>query len=251
MVRRSNKLLFLILPLCVSAQTRFQVENLFPAGGQIIETANLTKTFGKSRTLVLWMLRPEKTISSPDSYYCGTEVHGDFWKGPARLSLIDPARHRLINTIKIQFDEERRSKMGDEFWIPFFVSGAYYLPLKNKDKMGKPQILRLRDMTGEGLTAQFPLFIYDACGIVTSGAFGYSATLDEAVQYPVLSVVDGNEEGLNPWVQQIFAREPVSPGQWKFNWKIGHGSDDVFNEDVSFDRARQRFVERRSLVPPK
>jgi len=236
----------------LGAQNLGSLRDLLPADGQVIEIADLTKTVGKPRVLVLWMLRPKKNVTSKDGYYCGTAVHGDFWKGPTRLSLIDPVKHGLINTIKIRFDEARRPPIDDEFWIPFSVGNSYYfVPRVTGDGNGKPEILHFRDFTGEGLAAQFPLFIYDACGLVTSSVFGYSLALDRAIQYPVLVTTKGEHPTEETWVQQVFAATPASPGQWKFIWQPGHGSDDTIDEEVSFDRAHQRFVERRNLVQPK
>ncbi len=104
------------------------------------------------------------------------------------------------------------------------------------------QMLILRDLTGEGESAQFVLFLYDACGIVSTSVYGYNRRSDRAAPYQVEIVQEGQEPEMQIWVEQIFARTPIRPGQWVFTWEIHHGSDDVYHENVAFDPIRQVFV---------
>ena len=79
--------------------------------------------------------------------------------------------------------------------------------------------------------------------------FGYSPRSDRAVQYPV-EVIDGRFWPITQsWVMQVFAYDPIRPGEWKFTWEAGHGSWQWMDEEVRFDRTRQLFIERRTARP--
>ncbi len=228
-----------------------QAQKLLPAGAKIIETADITALAGKPRLLVLWMLRPTRQVIPKESEYCGSWVHGDHWQGPSRLSLIDTTRDQLINTIRIT-DAGFSGKPEDRMAIPFLVFDEYWrVPKVDSEKRGEPQILFLRDLTGDGVAAEFAMFIYSACGIAETSVLGYSPKLDRATRYPVVVHENGKAE-TKFWVSQIFARKPVSPGHWLFKWTPAHGTEEWFLEDVSFDERQQAFVNRRKLTdPPK
>ena len=82
----------------LAAQPESRFADLLPAGAQVIETETV-KT-AKSRTLVLWMQNPKRIVS--DGSGCVDGVYGDYWIGPAHLSLIDIKRGKLFNTIRVQ-----------------------------------------------------------------------------------------------------------------------------------------------------
>ena len=79
---------------------------------------------------------------------------------------------------------------------------------------------------------------------------GYSSRSDRAVQYPI-EVHDVNGTSVELWVMQVFSTRPIVPGRWEFRWNIGHGLDETYAEDVSFDLPRQLFVERRTTFRPE
>jgi len=228
------------------------IQTLLPAGAMIIETADLTDAAGKPRELVLWMQHPDKIlreIDHPGESYCGDSVYGDHWYGPARLSLIDSERHKILNTLEIP-DYFEHPGDGRSFPIPFFVSNAFYsVPSPNSKNEGTPKILNLRDLTGEGYAGHFVLFEYEFCGTALTSVFGYSRVYDRAVQYQV--EVRGSDDSLNfdTWVATIFARPPVSPGHWDFTWEPGHDANRKLHEQVSFDPVGQLFVDRQEIMP--
>jgi hypothetical protein len=233
----------LIHPLIQSRP--LSIQSLLPHGAKIVETANLPNVVGKRRALVLWMLDPSRHSGGQE--YCGTSVNGDYWDGPARLSLIDPTTPALINTVKIM-RPEAGDQMGDRFWLPFFVSNSYYhVPQPNSDQKGAPTILDLQDLTGTGNASQFVLFLYEACGIVGTSVFGYEQTSDRALQYPVEAERSGSRQ-TEYWVEQVFARKPDSPGYWNFTWYPGHGALANLHEEVTFDRERQVFIEKQTAL---
>jgi hypothetical protein len=242
-----------VLATALNAQT---LEKLLPPGAKIVETADVSAVASKPRTLVLWMVHPSRHVREPGPVYCGDLINGDYWEGPTRLSLVSSATATLINTILIKtlsYDENDNEKLDDTFQVPFFLPNEYYhVPHPNGRKEGKPQILYLKDFTGEGYAGQFPLFIYEHCGDGNPSAlFGYSRVLDRALQYPVVFVETGEKPSFATWVEAIFAAKPIRPGRWKFTWGPGHGDDDIIDEDVTFDSAKQRFVDKRKITTPK
>ncbi|MGD0499718.1 MAG: hypothetical protein ABSC23_14920 [Bryobacteraceae bacterium] len=244
---------FLAIPFVLVGALNAQsgsVENFgkfLPADAKIIETANLTANSGKSRAFVLWMQQPKKVARDPDAGYCGDAVYGDHWFGPTRLSLVDPADGRVLNAIRI-VGPAFIGDPADSFRVPYLVSnGYYYVPHLNSKGEGKPEVLRLRDLTGDGVADEFVMFMYGACGIAETGAFGYDRSSDRALQYPV-EVRSGNGAAETElWPDQIFAERPNRPGHWSFTWEPRHGSEDIVHEEVSFDPARLVFVDYRQI----
>jgi hypothetical protein len=229
------------------------IRNLLPPDAMIIETADLSAAAGKPRQLVLWMQNPEKTLRSidhPGETYCGDSVYGDHWYGPTRLSLVDAAKQVVLNTIEIRDFFEHPDAVEHSFPIPFFVPNDYYsVPRPNSKNEGTPRILNLSDLTGEGYAGQFVLFEHEVCGTALTSALGYSRVSDRAVQYQVEVLAGDDTPSFDSWVATIFARNPLSPGHWDFTWDPGHGADRKIHEQVSFDRARQLFVDRQERTP--
>jgi len=158
------------------------LQKLLPADAKIIESADIHLGGGQTRTLVLWMTNPERVMAHWD--WCGDDVYGDHWFGPTSLSLIDASNRKLINTIRVHSASDAENK--GSFSVPFFTrESPYYVPHPDKDKRGKPLLLKLRDFTGEGVKGQFVLFDYAACGVDQTSVFGYSPKLDKVLQYSV------------------------------------------------------------------
>jgi hypothetical protein len=226
-------------------------QDLLPPNALIIETADLSTAVERPRELVLWMQNPEKIlreIDHPGESYCGDSVYGDHWYGPARLSLIDGERHKIINTLEIP-DFFEHPGDGRSFPIPFFVPNDFYkVSNPNSKNEGSPKILNLKDLTGEGYAGQFVLFEYEFCGTALTSVFGYSQAYDRAVQYQVEVSGGKDTPSFDTWVATIFSREPVSPGHWDFSWEPGHGSDRKIHEQVFFDPVRQLFVDHQEIT---
>jgi hypothetical protein len=220
---------------------------LLPSDARIIETANVPVRTAKTRVLVLWMKAPRRFTSHWDS--AADELYGDHWFGPTFLSLIDPSNARLINTIRIRANEESPDD-GGGFAVPFFTyDGPYYVPHPDKDGRGTPFLLRLRDLTGEGVAGQFVLFDHVVSGIAAGSVLGYNSRSDTAVQYPVESTQNKFNPVVKPWALQVFEMKPSRAGYWKFTWEAGHGDWEWIDEEVRFDPARQLFVEKRNTRP--
>jgi hypothetical protein len=81
------------------------LQRLLPPEAQVIEAKHLDTIPGHARSIVLWMLHPERVLSAGS---CADSVYGDHWFGPTRLSLIDLAAMTIINTTWIMHQELRR-----------------------------------------------------------------------------------------------------------------------------------------------
>jgi hypothetical protein len=218
-----------------------------PGGANVIEWADLSDFARKPRVLALWTINPQRWNRTPGAEGCSDSVNGDYWYGPTRLSLIDKKGNRIINTLEIrESDAYVGVPASDKFNIPFQVSNQYYyVPSPNPRGEGKPIILGFRNFT-DATGIAFPLFIYEACGLVNSGAFGYSKRSDRVVQYPVEVLADDRPPELQLWGGNMFAQTPAQPGRWVFDLNPGHGSGVTIHEEISFDSANQRFVQRRT-----
>jgi len=111
-----------------------------------------------------------------------------------RLSLIDVASATLVNTVEIRQFYDDPNDREHSFVFPFFgPEDWYYVPTPNANHEGKPRVLNLRNLTGEGAAGQFPVFEYAACGVARSSVFGYSPKSDHVVQYPV-EIIEAGEK---------------------------------------------------------
>jgi len=159
------------------------IQVLLPDGAEIVEAVDLTSVSAKPRTIVLWMLYPQRFLDDRENRnqeggYCSDISRGDFGKyreGPTRLSLIDTKQARVLNTIDLRAGCD---SCGDSFQVPVCILSSRSGPA------GKPN-LDLKDLTGEGLKADFALTMFEAFDLVATGAFGYDPTSDRVVQYPV------------------------------------------------------------------
>lgn len=245
-------LLGVLATLLLSAQSGGEfggIQRLLPADAKIIETAEVhLRDPGKHRSLVLWMLHPQRVVRQGEVLGCSEFLYGDHWFGPVRLSLVDTAVAKVVNTVEIRGLYEGTDDPEHGFPIPFSVlNNPYFVPKVNQKREGRPWILHLRDLTGEGVAGQFVLFEYEVCGSPLTSVFGYSPGSDRAVQYQVESPTETGKLDLAHWVPYLFSVNPLRPGHWKFTWEPGHGADCWIHEEVLFNRARQIFVEHNKI----
>jgi hypothetical protein len=234
-----------------------QLKTLLPVGAEIIEIADLNIVAGKPRIMTLWMLNPERNLDdrwnqNQAGGYCTDIVRGDFgkfWKGPTRLSLVDSGDARIVNTIEVRDDCGGCRAPADSFTVPLCVLNRQSpLGKPTPELLGRPN-LDLRDLTGQRLNAEFALFTFEAFGLVSTGVFGYEPKFDRVVQYPV-EILGSKKPVTVLWTEEVFAREPVRPGYWKFTWEPGHGDPATHQEEVSFDRRRLLFRQKTRVSKP-
>jgi hypothetical protein len=222
------------------------MQRLLPPDAKIIETANLNLRPAKARALVLWTRKPKRVEWRDEGYSCLQQVYGDHWLGPTRLSLVDLEKEALVNTVDVRSSDPLPNGKQDVFAIPYFVSSSHYhVARPDAAGQGQPTILNLSDMTGEGVLGQFVLFEY----VASTSVFGYSPKSDRAVQYAIKILEGRKSPETQRWVMEIFDFKPIRPGRWDFTWEPGHGFDGTIHERVSFDKARQIFIDRRTVVP--
>jgi hypothetical protein len=217
-----------------------------PAGALVVEERALELGPSKQRKLVLWMHRPKRYPRDPgegESYTCPEETRGSFYRGPARVSLVDAAAGRVLNTVKIL---QEYSHGEDEFDMPFRIKAGGYYRVEGapEGREGRPTILWLRDYNGDGRALEFALFDALACMGLETALFGYSERQDRVVQYAVRLETEYKGEKtadvLN-WVDYLFSREPAAPGRWRYevDYRGRGGTHDVY--DVRYDADAERF----------
>ncbi len=227
------------------AKTR-RVPYGLPAGALVVETRALELGGGRPRALVLWMLKPKKypRDTPGEPYTCPEETRGSFYRGPARLSLVDTAADRVVNTLRIlqEYDDDT-----DEFDLPFRIKagGYYHVGGVAEGREARPTIMWLRDLNGDGRAHEFALFDALACMGLPTALFGYSESQDRVVQYTVAletTGVDGKKgTELNRWVDYLFAKEPVGPGRWRFEIDYRGRGGSLDRYDVHYNTTAERF----------
>jgi len=244
-MRTSLKAFVILCALaCVAqAQTRKTPYGL-PAGAHVVEVQQLELGGAKKRALVLWMLRPKKYPRGPEeSYTCPEETRGSFYRGPARVSLVDTAAGRVVNTLKVV---QEYSHGEDEFDLPYRIraGGHYHVERTDRGREGRPTIMRLRDLNGDGRALEFALFDALACMGLETTLIGYSERQDRVVQYPLSleSEYAGKKtrEALN-WVDYLFSRKPTGPGRWKFEIDYRGRGGTLDSYDVRYNGQAERF----------
>jgi hypothetical protein len=190
------------------------------------------------------MLRPKKYPRGPDEVYtCPEETRGSFYRGPARVSLVDAGAGRVVNTLRVL---QEYSRGEDEFDLPFRIKagGFYHVERTPAGREGRPSILWLRDYNGDGRRLEFALFDALACMGLETALFGYSERQDRVVQYAVSLETEyagkKTTDVLN-WVDYLFSREPSGPGRWKFEVDYTGRGGTLDSYDVRYDARAERF----------
>lgn len=216
-----------------------------PAGGRVIEMRDLELKDGKKRALVLWMLRPKKyPRNSEETYTCPEETRGSFYNGPARVSLVDTATGRIINTLKVI---EEYSHGEDEFDFPYRIRAGSYYHVEGvaEGREGRPTLLWLRDVNGDGRAHEFALYDALACMGLETALFGYSEKQDRVIQYSVSLEITDTEgkrrtEVFN-WADYLFAKEPTARGHWKYEIDYRGRGGSLDRYEVRYNPAAERF----------
>lgn len=234
-----------LLALCppLQAQARRAPYGL-PAGARVVEERPLEVGGGRRRALVLWMLRPKKYPRGPGEIYtCPEQTRGSFYRGPARVSLVDTGAGRVVNTLRVL---QEYAGGSDEFDLPYRIraGGHYHVAGVPEGREGRPTIMHLRDFNGDGRAFEFALFDALACMGLETALFGYSERHDRVIQYPVRleSEYGGGRttESLN-WADYLFSREAAGPGRWKFEIDYRGRGGTLDSYDVRYNAAAERF----------
>ncbi len=216
-----------------------------------MEKAAVPRSVHANREIVLWMISPVKHEREPGDkiYTCPDVTLGSYYSGPVRVSLVDTASGKVINTVPIHPQDE------DSFDIPYRILPNYYylVPGAAKDVEGKPSLLRLRDFNGDGMALEFAFYQAEACMGLPTTLLGYSIKQDKVIQYPVEPRVSSRQHGsAKPsgettldrftWVQYLFSRKPVAPGIFRYHVDFSGrgGANEIYN--VHYDAAHEKFA---------
>jgi hypothetical protein len=202
-------------------------------------------------------------LSESNPYTCPESTLGSYYSGPTRISLVDSAARRVVNTIKVTYAESDQ----DSFDVPYrIIAGRYYLvPGHEAGSEGKPALLSLRDFNDDGMPLETAFFRAEACMGLDTTLFGYSLRQDRVIQYPVELKITGQKivEGRgivnsgkprtesSVWVDYLFSTKPDRPGHFSYviDYTGRMGTQDTY--DVHYDPSLEKFVgSLHKLVPP-
>ena len=239
---------------------------VLPAGAVVIERATIPQTIHKDRELVLWMLSPQQhdrgEFSKSNPYMCPEMTLGSYYSGPTRVSLVDTNSKRSINTVTI------RHSLGaeDSFDIPYRILAdyAYLVPGHEHGSEGKPALLALRDLNGDGLPLETAFYEAEACMGLQTTLVGYSPKQDRVIQYEVeltlaaQKIVEGrgvvNREKPTTiaikWVDYLFATSPTRPGRWSYQIDYRGRLGTLDSYDVRYDPSLEKFFGTLASLPP-
>lgn len=225
-----------------SARAQTPAYNL-PAGAKIIETQTLHSTAHPGRALVLWMVNPERyPRSEPDEpYTCPEETVGHSYSGAVRVSLVNTASKKIINTIAV-----KDGQGTDRLSLPYKIHRGYYFVAGVVGKQeGKPTMMKLKDYNGDGRAAEFALFEAHACMGLATTLIGYSQTQDKVIQYEteLTSTLAGKSttETLQ-WVDYLFSKKPLRKGYWKYEIDYRGRAGALDQYEIRYHAAKERFV---------
>jgi len=238
-----------------------------PEGALVIERAAVPRSVHLDREMLLWMIAPEKHDRGElksNVYSCPERTQGSFYRGPTRISLFDTASQKIINTISL------KSGFGDadSFDIPYRILPDFYyiVPGHTDGSEGKPALLALRDINGDGLPLEVSFFEAEACMGLLTTTIGYSTKQDKLIQYEVelrsrtqkivegrgmVGTGDATTKTTAVWVDYLFAEKPSKLGFWsyKIDYTGRGGTQDTYN--VHYDPARGKFFGTLNrLIPP-
>jgi len=197
-----------------------------PPGAKIIEIERIPPSVRKDRALVLWMKYPKQHCDPHwrELETCPDATRGCYRSGPTRVSLVDTATQKVINTIVIRdANDAPTTFMGhvtgeghDSLDVPYRAgSGGPYPVVAG----GRAKILTLKDYNGDGDATELALFDAWSCSDLLTTLIGYSRRRDRVIQYPVRlrwNNGDSTKEVTSFWVEHLFSSKPERPGVWKY-----------------------------------
>lgn len=209
-----------------------------PPDAKVLETRRIPSKAHPDRGMVLWMKNPKphpREVEPDEPYTCPEETRGSFFSGVAFVSLVDVKNLNVLDTLEIR---QTVGSSSEEIDLPYQIhAGSYYLvEHPGKDGEGKPTLLDLRDLNGDGREQEFALYDAVACMGLGTTLIGYSEKQDRMIQYPVRLT-----ETLL-WADYLFSKKPVAPGHWRFEIDYSGRGGCVDSYDVRYDAGHERFT---------
>jgi hypothetical protein len=240
-----KSLLITLVLLCSICEVRAQVR---PSGlhrdALIVETQKIPTAAKANRSLVLWMINPERhqnEAASDDIYTCPDYTRGSYYSGPTRVSLINTAANEVINTVEVAAE-------GDEsFDVPYAIRKGFYYHVAAATETGveaRPTIIWLRDYNGDGAALEFALFNAQACMGLDTTLIGYSKLQDRVIQYPVhLRTIDGKKSSAETvfWADYLFSKKARAPGRWKYEVDYRGRGGSLDRWTVQYNATKEEF----------
>ena len=251
MLKRLVSLIVVLISCTLSGLPQTKPDYGLPKGALVVETQSLAASGHADRSLILWILHPEKhpTEYAPDDFYtCPDFTRGSFYSGEIRISLLDTTTRKLINTLELQ-------GVDGELNIPYKIRKGYYYRVEGVVKKGveaRPRILWLKDYNGDGKASEFALFDAQACMGLDTTLIGYSEAQDKAIQYSIHLNVTGDKYrtgGNVNWVDYLFSKKPVRPGYWKYaiDYRGRGGSLDQY--EIQYNPKTESFTGKLIIKP--
>lgn len=201
----------------------------------IIEVVNVSPT----RSMYLTMLGKERhPRDRKEIYTCPEETRGHYFTGEVMVTLVNRKTKGLINTILIDTNDAENNKLD----LPYRIKRGYYkVPKVDRYKEGRPIIMDLKDMNGDGLPHEFAIYNALACMGLDTTLIGYSKKQDKVIQYPIeLKTAKGLSKGF--WADYLFGHEPNKKGVWKYQIDYRGRGGTLDKYTFRYDRARETFL---------
>ena len=237
-------LILLFLSCVIEAKPQGAFQNL-PTGAVVLESKNIPKSIRANRVLVLWMKYPENhqnKIPSDEMYTCPDYTRGSYYSGPTKVTLINTATGKILNTVDIDAVD------GENLDLPFAIRRGYYYrvaPTTKSGVEGRPTIMWLDDYNGDGLALEFALFNAQACMGLDTTLIGYSKKQDRVIHYPIaLRTSEGNQTTLGTvyWADYLFSKKTQRAGFWKYDVDYRGRGGTLDHWTVSYDRTKEQFA---------
>lgn len=229
---------FAIIVFVLSVLTVNLSAQIFPKSAVILEKAKVTPT----RQMVLWMKNPRKNPRSADDdiYTCPDNTRGHYYSGVTNVSLINLKTKRIVQTLEIISDGIESG--FNTLDLPYLIkrTGYYEVPRIDKNKEGKPVLMKLKDYNGDGKPHEFALFDAIACMGLPSTLIGYSQKRDKVIQYQTeLKTAEGTSKEY--WIDYFFGHKANKQGVWRYRIDYRGRAGTLDKYELRYDRKREMF----------
>jgi hypothetical protein len=223
-----------------------------PDGAVLVEEQPLQAWAHADRAVLLWVWpsqdKPLKWQNAygemgsvpedgSDGYTCPEQStgHSHFYRTRTRVSLVDTQARRVLNTLPVE------NAFG-KFDIPFLIRAGYFYEVPGALPLhaGKPHILALKDLNGDGKPLEFVFYFMESCTGPQTRLFGYSQRQDRVIgyQFHLRERTTGKVDD-NDWMLGFTFQQLISPMHWQYDDHYNSGDDIKY--DFRYVPERERF----------